>query len=333
MVFGLRATDIYTSGSMRPTDFVFQITDENKSSEAKLKATVEYQDFSLKGTDQRHKASIPDHIFLHPNSGADAIVSHPQDPRMVIMIQREHGHLGLPGGFVGYGEDPYFAAVRKFMEEVNFEITETVQVKKQNEDELDQKEEFEEVEKKKLVAAGPYPGFFGRVMMMTVSSKTKSTRGPLLGVYGVSDRDPRKQAVSFGFHMSIGDRFVNPVPGGDSQRALFCNVPELLARNLEEFTDEPGSHPLFELGEQMDEIDAQKVDKMESLKSGSTIDEVDPCAIEVDFDYLKMLNKYYLSMVSLGIITESGQLTEKAKTLRVYYSKDALKTAKSNNLL
>lgn len=329
---GLRSTDEYSSSTSRPTDFVFQINEEARTVEAKQKEAVEFQDFSNRGTDSKHRASIPDRIFLHPNSGADAIVSNPADPREVLMIQRKHGRLGLPGGFVGYGEDPYFAAVRKFMEEINFKITEVKQVKKEQKEEQDE-DEFEEVEVTKLVAAGPYPGFFGRTMMSSMTPKSKSIRGPLLGIFGVANRDPRKQAISFVYHMSIGDRFTAPVPGGDSKDALFCSVPELLARNLEEVTDEAEMHPLHELSEKLEQKDALMVEELQNQKPGSTLKNSLRCAIEVDFDYLKMLNKYYLSMVALGIVTEAGELTDKAEHLKVYYNKDALKTARSQNML
>ena len=305
MILKISSIDSYASSNLRATDFVFEM---NKDSDSTQKIT--YSDFQ----NNENQASIPNKIFLHPNFGSDALVSHPKDPRSIIMIQRKSGLLGLPGGFNAYGEDTYKAAARKFMEEVLFKVSAP-----KNPDEKDGEMIIHEI------AASPSPGFFGRNILKFMNVSNFNMRGPMLGVFGISDRDPRKQAITTAYHFTLRNKYTEPfTKNKDLLDAMFCDVTELLARNLDQITNKPSEHPLNALFEKLS-LEDQSFLSAESDKNDETkLTDLNPCTNEIAFDYIKIIYTYYKLMVKSGVINPDGSTTENMESLKILYNKDTL---------
>ena len=307
MIVKISSMDEFTSSDLRPTDFVFKMNEDSDG-----KQEVKYADFQSK----QNVADIPEKIFLQPNMGSDAAVSHPEDPRKIIMVQRPDEKLGFPGGFNGYGEDNYKAAARKFMEEVLFKVPVPSDVEGET--------------KIHELAAAPSPGFFGRNILQFMNQKNFNNRGPMLGVFGVSDRDPRKQAITVLYHFSLRSKYTEPfTKNKDLLGAFFCDVTELLARNLDQITDSPSEHPLHPLFEKLSLEDQTLVSAHEDASLGSLI----PCANEVAFDYIKMIHTYYKAMVKSNIINADGSPHEDMSKFKILYNKDAFEEHQKKKLL
>ena len=302
MIVMISSKDEYKSSDLRATDFVFDVTEDSDTSQE-----IKFSDYQSDGIN----ASIPKKIYLQPNMGSDAIASHPEDPRQIIMIIRKSGKLGLPGGFNNYGEDTYKAAARKFMEEVFFKVP------------VESNEDGQT--KIHKMSAAPAPGYFGRNILKFMNAKNMNNKGPMLGLFGVADRDPRKQAIAVLYHFSLKSKYTEPFSDNkDILDVLYCDVTEILARNLDQITDTPSEHPLHPLFEKLSLEDQTKIsnssknDDEEEISLASLV----PCANEVAFDYIKMIYTYYKAMINNNIINADGSKHEQMENLKILYNKD-----------
>jgi hypothetical protein len=291
-----------TSDTMRSTDIVYKYPEE-------VSDLKKYEDYSVYKTGNKKEASMPAETFINPANGSDAIVSNPQNPLEVIIIQKPDDKLGIPGGYNSYAEDPLDGVVKKFKKKVHFNVN---------------GEEF---------IAEPIAGYIGRPNLLKMKKVTRPA-GPFMGLFGLPLRDPRRQAIANLYHLIISEQYVNPIPTGGnlSKDAFYCNVLELLARNMDKLTDDLNSHPLKDKVEEVLKNDKDKLS--ESGSEDSNIASLDKCAQEFGNDYIFMIYRYYLFLVEKKIVNADGSNGKNYEKYNWMYNKsELLRRVKNKNLV
>jgi hypothetical protein len=280
------AMTLETSSSMRPTDIVY------KKVESDAEPVIEYQDYQIKNTEMKKQATLPNEIYLNMPVMSSCMVPNPQNPKQIILVKHLNKKLGLPGGYLDYGEDPSVGAARKFSEKVNFKM------------------ENESIKKAGLIA-----GFFGRPTLEVMRMKS-TPYGPFMGVFGIGNRATKRPNISFVYNFIIGNDYVTPVLGNKAALdVMYCDVVEMLARNLDQITDEVENHPLNDLREKVLEKDAQMLQEANQDEAEEkTLAQLDKCQQELQDDTLQVLNLYYLNLIKFWIIEDKGDLKEDAKS-------------------
>lgn len=298
-----------TSETMRPTDIIYKKTEADNSKAFK------YQDFTIKGTQSVIQASVPEETFLSMPIMASALVTHPKDPKSVVLVKQLNKKLALPGGYINYAEDPLIGAARKFSEKVHFHVG-------------------EDTEEESTKQAGLTSGLMGMVTMNTLKKGT-SPFGPFFGVFGVGDRNTKRPNMLFVYNFIIGDDFVKPVLGNEaSLDVMYCDIVKILARNLDAVTDKPEEHPLKPLAEQLKQEDAEMLENANQDGSQDlTLGELEECQQEFCSDFLLVINRYYLRLVSFHILNENGELLDIEGKKAYFYNKTKLieKSKKRSN--
>jgi hypothetical protein len=290
------------SASMRPTDIVYKkVLDEDETEEL-----VKYQDYSVLKTDQMKQASLPEENYLHIFPGSDAVVSKATNPLEIVIIKRPDGGLALPGGYNNLGENALDGAMRKFKEKVNFDVD------------------------GEIYEAEPLPGYLGNPEMMTLNKKSLPV-GPFMGIYGLPDRDPKRQCVASLYHLMIDEKYTNPVPvEGKSEDAFFCNIFEVMARNVDQITDDVES---LALKAKFDEVLASDAEVMKQEENKEKeIGEVIKCAQEWDNDYINQVYRYYQFLVTRKVLNADGSNGANLESYSWMYNKTVLMTKFKNKL-
>lgn len=295
------------SEMIRPTDIIYKKVEEDDQSEE----TFTYKDFSLLETDNVKKASVPDETFLQIFPGSDAVVSKALNPLEVIVIKRPDAGLGLPGGFNNYGETGLDGAIRKFKERVHFDV------------------------EGQTFSAEPVAGLLGMPDLMSLGKHSQPI-GPYMGTYAMPERDPSRHVLASLYHLMIDEKYVNPKPVEEkSEEVHFCNILELLARNMSQITDNVEEHPLA--GKTAEVLDNDKKVMAEEENKEKEIGEVIPCAQKFDNDYLVMIYRYYQRLVTFKIINADGSNGSNFDKHPFLYNKTILmkkiKEKNSNNIL
>lgn len=289
-----------TSETMRPTDIIFEKTNADDNPE------IKYQDYQMKEKDVRI-ASIPDKLYLNMPVMASCMVPNPTDPKQLVFVKNLNQKLDLPGGYLNYAEDPSVGAARKFSEKVIFEM--------------------DNGSKKHPGLIG---GFFGRPSL-EVMQKKSTPYGPFMGVFGVGNRATKRPNIKFVYNFIMGQEYVKPVLGNEaSLDAMFCDVINILARNLETITDDVEHHPLKPLADKLEEEDVQTLyEANQGSETEKTLEELNKCQQNFQDDTFNILNLYYLNLIKFKIIEANGDMKPNAQSI-LWNKTDILNRKKSD---
>ena len=262
---------------------------------------TKWQDFKQKGTQKFHVSALPKNLYLRPSLQSRAVVSHAEDPKNIILVIKGDKKLSLPGGYAEFGESPLNAAIRNFMEDVSFKVNENRRKKSQAMSEKYGKEIFitEGVESVRKVQ--PVPGMYGRVDMSSLNVKWTRPGGPFLGIFGIPEPEMGEHSVSFGYHLTVGHWLNQLIPGPGVFKVIFCDVVELIARNLAKLTSNPQTHPLFPRLKILIEEQKKRMSMQKNVANENQL-----CNVGLVPGHLRMINKYYLGLVQHGIISRDG---------------------------